>query len=54
MGSPRDFAAMLALFVDGALKPAIDNVYPMSEAVAAAARMASSSQFGKIILRIDT
>jgi zinc-binding alcohol dehydrogenase/oxidoreductase len=49
MGSPADFCAMLALF-DGSIKPAIDKVYPFGEAVAAAQRMASSEQFGKIIL----
>ena len=49
MGSPQDFAAMLALF-DGALKPAIDGVYAMDDVVAAAERMASSKQFGKIVL----
>ncbi|MEO6835521.1 MAG: zinc-binding dehydrogenase [Candidatus Tumulicola sp.] len=53
MGSPQDFAAMLGLFDGGALKPAIDRTYAMSDAVAAAQRMASSNQFGKIILRID-
>jgi NADPH:quinone reductase-like Zn-dependent oxidoreductase len=53
MGSPQDFAAMLALFESAELKPAIDRVYPMSEAVAAAEAMASSAQFGKIVLDID-
>jgi NADPH:quinone reductase-like Zn-dependent oxidoreductase len=53
MGSPQDFAAMLALFDDGGLHPAIDRVYPMREAVAAAQRMASSEQFGKVVLRIE-
>ncbi len=51
MGSPADFRAMLEVFGSG-LKPVIDRVYPMSEAAAAAERMASSEQFGKIILRI--
>jgi len=53
MGSPQDFAAMLALFEDGGLRPAIDEVFAMRDAVAAAQRMASSNQFGKIVLRID-
>jgi zinc-binding alcohol dehydrogenase/oxidoreductase len=52
MGSPEDFRAMLELFDDG-LYPAIDQVFAMNEAVAAAERMASSEQFGKIVLRID-
>lgn len=53
MGSPRDFAAMLALFEESDLEPAIDRVFPMSDAVAAAQRMASSDQFGKIVLSIS-
>ncbi|MBV8489989.1 MAG: zinc-binding dehydrogenase [Candidatus Eremiobacteraeota bacterium] len=52
MGSPHDFAAMLAFFRESELEPAIDDVYPMEQAVAAAEYMASSSQFGKIVLRI--
>ncbi len=53
MGSPADFADMLSLVERGGLRPAIDRVYPMNEAVAAAKRMASSSQFGKVALSID-
>ena len=52
MGSPSDFAAMLKMF-DGDLRPAIDRVYAMNDAVAAAERMAKADQFGKIVLRID-
>ncbi|HTA38981.1 MAG TPA: NAD(P)-dependent alcohol dehydrogenase [Candidatus Acidoferrales bacterium] len=52
MGSPQDFRAMLALF-DGSIKPALDKVFPFEEATAAAQRMASSQQFGKIVLRIS-
>ena len=37
----------------GKFKPAIDRVYPLSDAVVAAQRMASSRQFGKIVLRLD-
>ena len=53
MGSPADFKAMLAFVSEHQIKPAIDAVYPMEEAVAAATRMASANQFGKIVLRID-
>ncbi len=52
MGSPQDFTKMLELF-EGGLKPAIDRVYPLDDAAAAAERMASSDQFGKIVLRVD-
>ncbi len=52
MGSPADFARMLALF-EGGLKPVVDRVFPMRDAVAAAQRLAASHQFGKVVLRID-
>jgi zinc-binding alcohol dehydrogenase/oxidoreductase len=53
MGSPQDFEAMLALFANRGLRPAIDRIYPLSEAAAAATRMAAADQFGKIVLRVD-
>jgi zinc-binding alcohol dehydrogenase/oxidoreductase len=53
MGSPHDFSGMLALFTEGKLKPAVDDVYAMTDAVVAAERMNSSMQFGKIVLAID-
>ena len=51
MGSPGDFAAMLALF-DGGLRPVVDGVFPMDDVVAAARRMDEANQFGKIVLSI--
>jgi NADPH:quinone reductase-like Zn-dependent oxidoreductase len=53
MGSPQDFAGMLALVAEGKLKPAVDDVYAMKDAVIAAERMNSSMQFGKIVLAIE-
>jgi zinc-binding alcohol dehydrogenase/oxidoreductase len=53
MGSPQDFAGMLALFSEGRLKPAVDDVVAMDDVVAAAERMNSSVQFGKIVLAIE-
>jgi zinc-binding alcohol dehydrogenase/oxidoreductase len=52
MGSPRDFAEMLAMF-DGSIKPAIDKVYPMDEVVAAAESVDKGAQFGKVLLAIS-
>jgi len=52
MGSPQDFAGMLALFETG-LKPAVDEVVPMEEAAAAAERINKSEQFGKVVLAIS-
>ncbi len=51
MGSPHDFAAMLALFAAG-LHPVVDGVYAMEDVVAAALRMDASGQFGKIVLTV--
>lgn len=52
MGSPQDFAAMLELFRNG-LRPVVDRVFPLHDAVAAMERLASAGQFGKVVLRID-
>lgn len=51
MGSPEDFAAMLALFESG-LRPVIDRVYPMAQAAEAAQRVLEGKQFGKVELAI--
>jgi zinc-binding alcohol dehydrogenase/oxidoreductase len=53
MGTPEDFAGMLALFSEGKLTPAVDAVVPMRDVVSAAERMNSSQQFGKIVLAIE-
>jgi NADPH:quinone reductase-like Zn-dependent oxidoreductase len=50
MGSPREFAAMLALYAAGRLKPVVDSVLPLREAPAAHRRMDEGQQFGKIVL----
>jgi len=51
MGSPADFRAMLALFA-GALRPAIDRVFPLDEIAAAARLVDAGTQFGKVVLAI--
>jgi NADPH:quinone reductase-like Zn-dependent oxidoreductase len=51
MGTPREFASMLALF-EGGLKPVVDRVFPLAEASAAHRRMDQAGQFGKIVLEI--
>jgi NADPH:quinone reductase-like Zn-dependent oxidoreductase len=52
MGSPQDFTAMLDLFRNG-LRPAVDRVFPLRDAVAAMERLANADQFGKVVLQID-
>src|SRR5262249_36771459 len=53
MGSPREFAAFLKLYSEAKLRPVIDQVFPMADAVAAHRRMNEGGQFGKIVLKID-
>jgi len=51
MGTPAEFAEMLALF-DGGLAPVVDRVLPMAAAPDAHRRMDQADQFGKIVLEI--
>lgn len=52
MGSPQDFAGMLRFVSENSIRPVIDRVFAMDEAVEAALRMAGGAQFGKIVLAI--
>ncbi len=52
MGSPRDFADMLALVARHDLRPPIDSVFDLADVEAALARMDAGEQTGKIVLRI--
>lgn len=50
MGSPRDFAGLLAMLEDGAWHPMVDSVFALGEIEAAHARMEGADHFGKIVL----
>lgn len=52
MGSPQDFAEMLRFVSENRIRPVVDRVFAMDDAVEAAQRMAGGSQFGKIVLAI--
>lgn len=52
MGSPEDFAAMLAMVEAGKLHPAVDHVFAMDDVAAAAEKVAESAQFGKVVVAI--
>jgi NADPH:quinone reductase-like Zn-dependent oxidoreductase len=52
MGSPTDFRSMLGFVQHHKIRPAIDQVYPLTEVNDALARMRESSQFGKLVLEI--
>jgi NADPH:quinone reductase-like Zn-dependent oxidoreductase len=53
MGSPSDFAGMLALFEGGKLKPCVDRTFPMDDVADAAQHVLDGRQFGKVCLAID-
>jgi zinc-binding alcohol dehydrogenase/oxidoreductase len=53
MGSPADFAAMLRLFSESTLEPAIDEVVPLADVPAAAQRILEGEQFGKVVVSIS-
>ena len=50
MASSQEFAAVLSGLASGALRPVIDGVYPISQAVEAFRRFDSVDLFGKIVL----
>ncbi|HVU62798.1 MAG TPA: zinc-binding dehydrogenase [Phycisphaerales bacterium] len=51
MGTPDEFAEVVSLYRAGALKPVIDGVFPIDRGGEAYARLESSEQFGKIVIR---
>lgn len=52
MGSPAEFKAMLAFVAQHGIIPVVDEVFPLSKGVDAFHKMASGTQFGKIVLSI--
>ena len=50
MGSPRDFAAMLALITEKNIVPLVDSVYPLEKFPEALDRMRRGQQMGKICM----
>jgi zinc-binding alcohol dehydrogenase/oxidoreductase len=53
MGSPDDFAAMLKFVDEKKIVPIVDSVLPLEKGNEALEQMASSAQFGKLVLEID-
>lgn len=53
MGTHGEFAEVLRMFGDGRLRPVIDTVFPLSQAMEAEQRLEEKRQFGKIVLRVD-
>ncbi len=54
MGSAVEWAAVVAEFRAGGLRPPIDSVFPLSAARDAYARLQSGGQFGKIVIQVAT
>lgn len=52
MGSPRDFAGLLAAVATQTWSPVIDSVRPLAEAAGAHAREEAGEHFGKLVLEI--
>ncbi|MFI5058475.1 MAG: zinc-binding dehydrogenase [Candidatus Acidiferrales bacterium] len=52
MGTKSELQTVLKLVAAGRLKPIVDRVFPLAEAAAAHAYLESSSQFGKVVLRV--
>ncbi len=53
MGSPEDFAGMLATVERRSIKPVISNVFPLERAPEAFALMEKGAQFGKIVVTMS-
>ncbi|SEL61564.1 alcohol dehydrogenase catalytic domain-containing protein [Parapedobacter koreensis] len=53
MGSPADFHDMLAFVKNHRIKPVIDSIHSVQEAQHALQKMSGSTQFGKIVLKLE-
>jgi len=53
MGTHAEFGAMLRMVSAGRLRPVVDMVFPLSEALEAQRRLEEKMQFGKIVLGVD-
>jgi NADPH:quinone reductase-like Zn-dependent oxidoreductase len=52
MGTPEDFQSVYDLVARGAVRPTLDEVFPLAEARAAHERLEAGRQLGKIVLSI--
>ena len=52
MGTKSELQTVMKLVAAGKLKPIVDRVFPLAEAATAHAYLESSSQFGKVVLKI--
>src|SRR3989449_102742 len=52
MGTKSELHSVMRLVASGRFKPIVDRVFPLAEAAAAHAYLESSSQFGKVVLKV--
>jgi len=52
MGSPKEFDALIEHVGSAGWRPVIDSVYPLEQLPDAAARLASSERFGKVVIDV--
>ena len=52
MGTKSELLTVMKLVAAGRFKPVVDRVFPLAEAAAAHAYLESSSQFGKVVLKV--
>ncbi len=52
MGTKSELHSLMRLVASGRFKPIVDRVFALAEAAAAHSYLESSSQFGKVVLRI--
>jgi zinc-binding alcohol dehydrogenase/oxidoreductase len=52
MGTPEEFGAMLELYQESGLRPAINETFPLEETTAAMERMEEGTGLGKIVLDV--
>ena len=53
MGSSEEFLEMLEFIDKHKIKPVIDKVFPLTDALDALQRLDDADQFGKIALKIE-
>ncbi len=52
MGTKSELHSVMRLVASGRFKPIVDRVFALAEAAAAHAYLESSSQFGKVVLKV--
>jgi len=52
MGTKSELHSVMRLVASGRFKPIVDRVFPLAEAAAAHTYLESSSQFGKVVLKV--